>query len=204
MRFNTDGTVDTGFTAEPSVIINNFVRDVELSPDGKIYLNTGQRLNPDGSLDATFVPQFSPAPPAGTDLFSVDLDAEGRVLFVGSNNFGSTVQRFFPDGTKDTTFTLDPSLGIVNADQLEETPAGQYYLIANSAGNRDRLLRINANGSLDSTFNALSDHSDAPFGASKGYFSNVSLSPDGSVYSGAYFNSVNGVSDEKDREIHGR
>ena len=197
VRFNSDGTVDAGFTAEPSIIVNSFVRDVELSPDGKIYLSTGQRLNPDGSLDTTFTPQFSPTPPAGTQFDSVDLDSEGRLLYVGTDFSSSTVQRFFTDGTKDTTFTLDPSLGVVSADQLEETPAGQYYLITIGSSNRDRLVRINADGALDPTFNALSDHPDAPFGASKGFFSNVSLSPDGSVYSGAYFSSVNGVSTKK-------
>lgn len=199
VRFNTDGTVDTSFTAEPSVIISSFVRDVELAPDGKIYLCTGERLNPDGSLDTTFSPQFSPAPPADTLFFSVDLDADGRVLFAGISYATNTsvVQRFFPDGTKDSSFTWDASIAGATSEQLEETPDGKYYFVTNSAGSRDRLLRINADGSLDPTFNALSDHPDAPLSPGKGYFGNVSISPDGSVYSGAFFSSVNGISTKK-------
>ncbi len=202
VRFNADGSVDAGFTAEPSIIINSFVRNIELAPDGKIYLNTGQRLNPDGSLDSTYTPRFSPALGVDIELFDLELDSDGRILYIGSSitpsiNSPSVMRRFFSDGTPDTSFVLDSSLTSVSGDQLAETPAGKYYLITRSTGTRDRLVRINADGSLDSTFNALSNHPDAPFAAGSGFFSNVSLSPDGSVYSGSYFSSVNGISTKK-------
>jgi uncharacterized delta-60 repeat protein len=212
-RLNADGSVDTSFAINPADFgaassQYGFFRDVEISPDGKLYVIgeffTGfttdlvvfARLNADGSRDTTFQPVI---PADVENLEAVDLDASGRVVMTGSSANLSVgyMQRFFANGAVDSSFNLDPSLTRASNEQLEETATGQYYLATSNLGFADRLVRINSDGSLDPSFNAVSDHPDAPIQASTGRLNRIALAPDGFVYGGATFSSVNGISTRK-------
>lgn len=208
VRFNSDGTVDPSFSITPSDygvsnFVNGFVRDAEITPGGEIYaaISFSQgatelfhglcRLRPDGSRDLSFAPSYS-----GDFIQAINLDSAGRILVVGRDKDATVphVERFFPSGAKDPSFTLDPSLGLVAAEQLEDSPSGQYYLATNEGSTA---IRINSDGSLDPSFNATSDHPDAPAGPSTGFFRCFTLSPDGSVYAGSFFSSVDTISTKK-------
>lgn len=119
-RLNSDGTIDGAFNANAnfSPAFDGFygqVYTIKLLPNGKIviggnYGNTNSlatgvdRLNADGSLDATFQTTHS------TDLrnYALDVQSDGKV-FAANVNFGApseafVVERYNPDGSLDTTF----------------------------------------------------------------------------------------------------
>jgi uncharacterized delta-60 repeat protein len=107
-RINTDGTVDSTFPS-PAGGINGVVRNVVLQPDGKMLINgsfsgisfeTRQglaRLNPDSSLDTSFVPgQFY------NNIDDIKLQPDGKILITGSSTF--TLRRLNSNGSLDTRF----------------------------------------------------------------------------------------------------
>lgn len=119
-RLNSDGTIDNSFDASAnfSTAMDGFygqVYTMKLLPDGKImiggnYGNTNSlaigvdRLNADGSLDATFQTTHS------TDLrnYALDVQSDGKV-FAANVNFGTpseafVVERYNTDGSLDTAF----------------------------------------------------------------------------------------------------
>lgn len=208
VRFNPDGSVDPTFSINPAdygapTFSNGFVRSIQATEGGDIYAvitfsqSTTQyfqglcRLRSDGSRDFSFAPAYS-----GDFIQAINLDSAGRILVVGRDEASTVphVERFFSTGAKDPSFNLDASIGLVSGEQLEESPSGQYYL---STSGGSQAIRINGDGSLDSSFNATSDHPDAPAGPSGGFFRCFALSPDGSVYAGSFFSSVNSVSTRK-------
>ena len=165
-RLNTDGTRDatfnpgTGFDGGPSKLI--------VQPDGKIlalgsfnsFNGTSRprlaRLNSDGSLDATFVPNV-------TNVNTIALQADGKILLFGGNiavnGFSRTgVARLNSDGTLDVAFNpvignSPPTVnsGIVHPDG-KITIAGSFSSINGTS--RLHIARLNADGSLDTSLNA--------------------------------------------------
>ncbi|MCB9169010.1 MAG: hypothetical protein H6594_01505 [Flavobacteriales bacterium] len=133
LRFNADGTIDSGFGTGGAVIIDDSFQEDELNgvaiqPDQKIVA-VGQgfngskdtfyigRLNSDGTFDSTFA--------GGTGQYehtitgdnckanAVTLMADGRIVSVGTSYTDNTtlndlvVVRYLADGTLDTTFDAD-------------------------------------------------------------------------------------------------
>jgi len=136
-RLNVDGTLDTSFDGPsgtgngkfmlPVGLGDDSVRAIALQPDGKILLagtcSNGSnvdfciaRLNPGGSLDASFDGPSGAANgsfllPIGTDndsLFAMALQADGKIVLSGNCNNGSNndfcLARLHGDGSLDSTF----------------------------------------------------------------------------------------------------
>jgi uncharacterized delta-60 repeat protein len=167
-RLNIDGSLDAGFSAKP----NSNLRGVLVQPDGKFLLwgygltsvnGTNRdgiaRLNPDGTLDANFRPRTDP----GLLVDAVALQGDGKILIggYGSLVLGSSrraVARLNADGMVDTTFNAGSFSSdtwlhallwqrdgkIVVAGQFEKT----------NGVTRRNLARLNADGSLDPSFEA--------------------------------------------------
>ncbi len=176
VRLNADGSLDTGFVPPASLGTVDFVA---LAPDGKIVLveEVGQqysenfavlRLNADGSQDTTFFP----LPLIGfirSDErfpFLVAVQGDGKPIIAGS--FGSdpnstatntTVIRLNTDGTLDSSFQLSGVGSDSSIYSLLSLPNGQLliggtFALTGSEGLLSRdILRFNADGSLDSTYN---------------------------------------------------
>jgi uncharacterized delta-60 repeat protein len=127
VRYNTDGTLDTGFGGGGYVLYNGGGNDrglgLALQTDGKIvavgytYVGTSRdvltlRYNINGTLDSTFgaggkVTYSSPG--AATDIgFGVVIQADGCIIVAGeiSNtiNQDALVLRYTPAGTLDNSF----------------------------------------------------------------------------------------------------
>jgi uncharacterized delta-60 repeat protein len=133
-RFNTDGTIDTSFSGDGSLITNvqnyGFGSDVKVQSDGKIlvagsshpggpYNFVVTRYNSDGSLDTSFG--------GGDGIVITDINGEqnkarsliiqpnGKIIVAGEintsgiTNFG--LVRYNSDGTLDTDFDLNTTLG---------------------------------------------------------------------------------------------
>ena len=198
-RIDTDGNLDPTF--DPQGGVNGSVRSLALQPDGKVLVaglfsvvngtNRARvaRLNPDGSLDATFNPGSGPDNPA----YTLALQADGRVLVGGlftsvggqPRNF---IARLGTNGVVDPSF--NPGVG----------PNGNVYAIAVQADgqiviggdfttvagvSRGHVARLNPNGSVDPTFSI-------PVGANDSVRS-ILIQPDGRIVVGGLFTTLNGA-----------
>jgi len=187
VRLNSDGSLDTSF--DVGIGASN-VEDLAFQADGKIVVgglfsdfshgaNTANvaRLNPDGSLDSTFV--------KGTNVsstYAVAVQSDGKILMGGWG-----LARLNPDGSVDNTFNCQ--LGAV-IETLLVQPDGKILAGGsfNHAGSQNVFCfaRINADGSLDTTFNA------GGSGPSSSVIT-ITTQPDGKLLIGGYFDSYNGV-----------
>jgi uncharacterized delta-60 repeat protein len=188
---------------------DGYVSAVLTQPDGKILVGgtftsyNGNaaapdnllRLNADGSLDTSFN-----AGGAGTD-FNVDdlaVQADGKVLVGG--NFTSyngnaaapdRVLRLLANGALDTGFNAGGSGLDTNVTAVVVQPDGKMLVGGNftsyngNAAAPDRVLRLNADGTLDTGFNA------GGVGADN-YVYALALQPDGKVLVGGFFTTYNG------------
>ncbi|MCB1129503.1 MAG: immunoglobulin domain-containing protein [Verrucomicrobiae bacterium] len=216
-RLNVDGSLDTTFHVDPSefgapagaTALRGYFSNAVVDPSGKIYV-TGSfewgtsfpypnvlvcaRLFPDGRRDFSFQPTL---PSNLLDVRGIELEPDGRVVVLGQYESPATstwMARLNPDGSNAPGFTLDPSLGVVTARPLRRDPSGKYLLATSSGANQDTLVRILPNGSLDPSFQATSLWTDHPTSTPQaGYFGTFVTAPDGTIYSGSAFDSVNGV-----------
>lgn len=165
-RLNADGSLDTTFDAENRFNLPPEV--ITLQPDGKILVGGGAvglvaprivRLNSDGSLDATFNVQLSET---SSIVYDIALDTDGRILIGGifSNVNGASrtsLARLNSDGSLDASF--NPIFGGNPVIRAVLVLANGQILVGGSftgvnGFNRMHLVRLNADGSLDTSFNA--------------------------------------------------
>jgi uncharacterized delta-60 repeat protein/uncharacterized repeat protein (TIGR01451 family) len=122
MRFNTDGSVDTGFDGD-GIVRTDFgdyesVEGLALQSDGKIVAAGGNslaRYNPNGSLDTTFDGDGKVVT-SGIGVWDVTLQpGDGRIVLAGGGGSGSdfAVRRYNPDGSQDSGFGTG---GVATAD----------------------------------------------------------------------------------------
>ena len=167
-RLNADGSPDTGFNSGAGT--NSSVNSVAVQADGKIliggtftsYNGTDRagiaRLNANGSLDT----DFNPGSGANSSVESVAVQADGNILIGGGFTFyngtgRNRIARLKTDGTLDTDF--DPGAGTTSIVLSVAVQADGQILIGgnftsyNNMG-RNRITRLNANGSPDTGFNS--------------------------------------------------
>jgi uncharacterized delta-60 repeat protein len=195
-RLNADGTLDSTF----NVGANGGVRSLALQADGKMVVGGGfttlggqprnriGRLNADGTLDSTFNPG------AQKDVYSLAVQADGKIVVGGTftNLAGQTrnrIGRLNAGGMLDNTFNPGASSSIdyltIVRSLVEQADGkivvGGYF---NTLGGQTRncIGRLNADGTLDSTFNP---------GAQKDVYS-LGVQADGKILVGGSFNTLGG------------
>ena len=204
-RFNADGTVDstfmpgTGATISSGAFAN--VTAIRVQSDGKIIIggsfvnynetpiNRLARLNADGSLDTT----FNIGAGAASTVNAVQIQPDGKILvggiFTSFNGMpANRLVRLNTDGTLDTTFNIGTGVGgAVNVITLQSD--GKIYLggtfTSYNGTASNRIVRINADGTLDASFNIGS--------GTTGTVSAIVIQPDGKVILGGAFSSYNGT-----------
>jgi uncharacterized delta-60 repeat protein len=188
---------------------DGYVHAVLAQPDGRILVggtftsyngnaaapNNLLRLNPDGSLDTTFNAGGSGA---DFDVDDLALQPDGKVLVGG--NFTSyngnvaapdRVLRLTANGSLDTSFNAGGSGLDTNVTAVVVQPDGKVLLGGNftsyngSSAAPDRVLRLNADGTLDTGFNTGGAGAD-------NYVYALALQPDGKVLVGGFFTTYNG------------
>jgi len=214
-RLNANGTLDTSFNpggAGPS----SLVYDIAVQPDGKIIIvglfdayngdaaasDNVARLNANGTLDTTF--NYGGA---GTN-FTVDtlaVQTDGKIIIVG--NFTSyngdpavadNIIRLGHDGTLDPTFNPGGAGtdGVVHAVAVQPNGkilvGGFFHTYNGDAAAPDHIVRLNANGTLDTSFNP------GGLGADSSVFA-VAVQPDGKIIIGGGFTGYNGNAGANDR-----
>ena len=202
-RLNPDGSLDLTF--DPGKGVNGYVETLLLQPDGKIlvigffkkYNDVAVpkivRLNPDGSLDPSFVVATDIA--SKLEVQTIALQPDGKILIAGDfvipTDKGSVrprIIRLNPDGSVDSTFT--PGSGandVITSIALQ--PDGKILIGGGftqyNGVLRNRLARLQPNGSLDPTF-------DPGEGANR-YVSFIGLQTDGKILIGGSFTSYDNV-----------
>ncbi len=200
-RLNSDGSQDSSFNQGGGA--NGNVFSVALQPDGKVLIgglfstfggtnrNGIARLNANGSLDASFDP--------GTELKffdeypyprveSIVVQSDGKVLVAGyfTNLNGNSIARFNSNGSLDSSFNSGTGAnGVVSSVVLQsggKVLLGGYFSVINGAS-RNRIARLNADGSLDSSFNP---------GIDAGVDS-IIVQSDGKLFINGLFTTVNGT-----------
>lgn len=198
-RLNTDGTLDGSFN--PGTGADWTVFSTAVQADGKIiiggifssYNNTPinriARLNSDGSLDNTFNPCIGTS---GGEVKSIIVQADGKIIIGGSmtscNNLVQRIARLNADGTLDNTFNTGtgPNYTIystaIQADgKIIITGEFSYY----NSTPRNRIARLNTDGSLDNTFN--------PGTSANNSIRTTSIQADGKIIIGGEFTSYMSV-----------
>jgi uncharacterized delta-60 repeat protein len=196
---NTDGSLDTNFyTGFGGAEIS--VSAIALQPDGQIliggtftsYNETGRqyfaRLNPDGSLDTS---SLNTRQGPNSPVSAVAVQADGKVLIGGYFTTYNDAPRNYmvrvnADGSLDTGF-LNSGTGFdtyVNAITVQKNGkilvAGSFTSYNGTP--RNRIVRLNADGSLDTGFNSGK--------GSNNDVSAIAMQADGKVIIGGSFWSV--------------
>lgn len=180
-RLNLDGSIDNSFnTGNGFTGVSGYVKALALQPDGKVlvggnfleYNGTTRhriaRLNSDGSLDMS----FDPGSGFNSDVNSIVLQPDGKIIVAGIfsaydwlNSGGiprASIARLNSDGSLDASF--DPGAGfgttvgqrrvhkIILQPDGKILACGQFT--SYDAVPRFLVARINADGSLDNSFDA--------------------------------------------------
>jgi uncharacterized delta-60 repeat protein len=180
-RFNSDGSPDTTFgthgtvvTAIPNSSIAPSAYAVAVQSDGRIVVAGGTngpgpypaflaRYNVSGSLDSTFGTNgLVLAQLTSQDVFNgVAIQSDGKIVVAGSGtlsgNTDGEVARYNANGTLDTTFAGGSGvfLGPASGSQYFAVAlqSNGQIIAAGAAPNSESLVtRLNAAGSLDSTY----------------------------------------------------
>jgi uncharacterized delta-60 repeat protein len=181
-RYNVDGGLDTTFdtdgklTANLSGNLDDFGNAVAIQTDGKILV-AGQvgnfnsanadfslvRYNADGTLDATFDLDGQVTTDLGSGnetATAIKVQTDGKIVVGGVSNTQFALARYNTDGSLDTTFDADGkvviafgwgyTVGLALQTDGKIVVAGK---VLNASGDEDfAVARLNADGSLDTTF----------------------------------------------------
>jgi uncharacterized delta-60 repeat protein len=178
-RLNADGSTDASFN--PGSGVDGYIYAVAIQPDGRIVIagagfttingvsrNGIARLNVDGSLDASFNPGTGLNPAGGIGVVLVQPDGRlviGGRFFTFNGVATSALFRLNADGTRDNTFpsgsgfgydpdTMTGAASVSNAILQKDgriVVQGSFNSVNGVA--RNGFARLNANGTLDTSFN---------------------------------------------------
>jgi uncharacterized delta-60 repeat protein len=166
IRLNIDGSLDNSFN--PSSFNGN-VYTTAIQSDGKIIAggnfisfngtNVGAiaRINTDGSLDAS----FNTGTGYNSEIWTTSIQSDGKIIVGGYfTSFNGTainrISRLNTDGSLDATFNIGTGFGGEVFTSKVQTDGkiivGGFFNSFNGSA-RNRLARLNTDGSLDATFN---------------------------------------------------
>ena len=193
-RLNADGSLDSGFSLYPSGDVSSLV----VQTDGKVLVggyfttlgvqtrNRLARLNADGSLDTGFNPN------ANNHVISQALQADGKILIGGyftalGGQVRNRLARLNADGSLDTGF--NPNVGSVFSDVVSSLAVqadgkilvgGQFTTLGGQT--RNHIARVNADGSLDTSFNPNANS----------FVQSLAIQADGKILVGGAFDGIGG------------
>lgn len=196
-RVNVDGSLDKTFNASVGGV-SDYINCIAIQPDAKILIggNFGtngnknlrylRRLNPDGSLDASFIPRWA----AGETMCLVVQPDEEIIASVNPSALAdnTSLLRFAQDGELDTNF-IPNTYGVKSI--CLQTDGRMIF-----CGPDAIMGRINSDGSVDPTFTNVVDQNPiwvSPTLALGPTITCLSGSPDGKVLLGGFFVRVGGI-----------
>ncbi len=156
-RIKSDGTLDTAFVNEIPAEDSVWIYSTSLQSDGKVLVGGAggaARLNPDGSLDATFRSAL------GGTFPSLAIEGDSKILAGGSfvEKISGVqingIARFNADGSIDSGFSHPCNGSFVSTVVPQKNSkflVGGLSICANG-DRRNGLARLNSDGSLDRGF----------------------------------------------------
>ena len=207
-RLNSDGSLDGGFTGSGA---NATVRAIAIQNDSKIIIGGSfssyngtlrgriARLNANGTIDDTFDP--------GTEtngwIYSIAIQSDGKIIIGGDfTSFKGTVAnriaRLNADGTFDNGF--NPGTGANDAVETIAIQSDGKIIIGGkftsyNTTSRNRIARLNADGTLDSDFN--------PGTGANFSVRTSAIQTDGKIIVGGFFTLYNGIDKNRLARIEG-
>ncbi len=197
VRLNADGSYDASYVPLGIQAGTPTVNDLLMLPDGKVMVagfgldigfQTLKRLNSDGTGDDSFAPGNG-----NGNIQKVLRQPDGKLIVVGNfTSYGALPQghimRLNTDGSLDFTFV---TTGAANAPILTaalladgKILIGGGFTTFNGVA-RNRIARVNSNGSLDTTF--------APVSGADASVGSIAVQPDGKLVIGGGFTTFDGV-----------
>ena len=192
-RLNSDGSLDQSFN--PGAGLNSEVTSFAVQSDEKILVGGIfgiTRLNSDGSLDSS----FDPGSGVSGMISCVALQPDGRIIIGGifsdyDGTFRNNIARLNVDGSLDMTF--DPGTGTDGANGAVVSallqPDGKVVIGGNfnwfDGVQRNHITRLNADGSLDFSFD--------PGTGTSAMVTSALLHPTGKIILGGLFTTYNGI-----------
>jgi uncharacterized delta-60 repeat protein len=178
-RITRDGTLDTTFNVGSGIngtaIGSAIQSDKKLIVGGKFtaYNNVScssiVRINYDGTRDTTFNIGTGllggSGSAGGNNANNIQVQTDGKILVVGnfavySGSANNNIVRINTNGTKDTTFNVGVGFspgGLFKTNNCNIQPDGKIVVVGNftsySGSAVNRIVRINTNGTKDTTFN---------------------------------------------------
>ncbi|MBI5387032.1 MAG: hypothetical protein HZA90_20350 [Verrucomicrobia bacterium] len=201
-RFNTNGALDATFNSGTGA--DGDIKAVALQPNGQVLIGGAftsvngvartnvARLNANGSVDAA----FHPVP--DDEVRGLAVQPDGKILLGGRFwNIGPTfrphIARLDSSGNVDAGFNAGSVQGgvfIPYVSTIKVLTNGQLLIAGNFSEvggvTRNWLARLNANGGVDTNFNAAL--------GSSAQVSAVAVQPDGKLLVGGYFIGIGGLS----------
>ena len=206
IRLNTDGSVDPTFSIGTG--FNDYVQTILLQSDGKIVVGgnftvfNGEeqkyciRLNANGTKDNSFGNETT----FNNRVTEVAQQSDGKIIVGG--NFTTyagqdqkSLIRLNSDGTKDATFEIGSGFSNFNTSDairaIKILENGKMYIVALSSFYNGaivgRPIRLNANGSVDTTFTQGATIEDS------GSVDALGIQADGKVVVGGSFRYINNL-----------
>jgi uncharacterized delta-60 repeat protein/uncharacterized repeat protein (TIGR01451 family) len=203
--FAQPGTLDPSFN--PGIGFDSSVYSISIQSDGKIIvggqftnfngitMNRIARLNADGSLDGS----FNPGSGFNDRVWTTSIQSDGKIIVGGDfTSFNGTtinrITRLNADGSRDVSF--NPGTGFfvpgntyasVRTTSIQSDGkiiVGGGFTSFNGTARRS-IARLNANASLDATFNPGTGFDQAVY--------SISLQADGKIIVGGGFTIFNGT-----------
>lgn len=165
VRLNADGTLDASFDTGSG--FDSTITEIAVQPSGQIIVAGGfssvngtarkrvARLNSNGSLDTSFDPVFNDT---STVVNAIAIQGDGKFILGGEFfiNPRNSLARFNADGTLDTSFNPTIVDGSEFFDIIVQSD-GKIMVAGNFTGisgvNRKNVARLNADGTVDTSFN---------------------------------------------------
>ena len=204
-RLNADGSLDTGFDLGIGDIIdgNDVIYSLALDSEGKILIagnlyingiirNQIAQFNANGSIDNGYERGLY-----SSGSTKIELQSNGKILlsgYVGGiNNIGKlNFTRLNANGSVDMDFNAGTGVneGVIKAIAVQPADGkiiiGGTFTIYNNTS-RNKIARLNTDGSLDTGFNA-------DIGTDTNhYVDSITLQQDGKIIIGGWFTSINGI-----------
>ena len=199
-RLNSDGTLDTSFIVGTGV--DNNIYTTSMQSDGKIIIGGNfssyngavksciARLNSDGVLDETFNPETG----ANNRVETIVIQSDGKIIiggyFTSYNGIDRNgIARLNSDGSLDTTFTVGMGVNYYGIRTTSIQNDGKIIIggnfISYNGTARNRIARLNIDGTLDTSFVVGSGANDI--------VRTTSIQSDGKIVIGGNFTSYNDI-----------